>query len=63
MSLEKLMLGFDSLGVYFAYIFTLAAALLCVVYGWVNWNKADVGEAKEAKEEIKWEKKDAKVKK
>ena len=55
------MLGFDSLGVYFAYTFTILATLLCIVYGMVNWNKPKDEQKKEVEEEIKWEKKDKKI--
>lgn len=50
------MLGFESPGIVLAYLLTLAAALLCVVYGMINWNKPDVGEVDmEINEEIDWE--------
>ena len=47
------MLGFESPGIVLAYLLTLAAALLCVVYGMINWNKPEVGEVdREINEEI-----------
>jgi len=55
------MLGLEGTGVALAYIFTILATLLCIVYGWVNWNKGDENEKKEVNEEIKWEKKDSKL--
>ncbi len=55
------MLGLEGTGVALAYIFTILATLLCIVYGWVNWNKGDEHETKEIKEELKWEEKDSKL--
>ncbi len=54
------MLGFEGIGVVLAYVLTIAAALLCVIYGVINWNKSDENEGKEVREELKWEKKDGK---
>ena len=56
------MLGFEGIGVVLAYVLTIAAALLCVIYGVINWNKSDENEGKEVREELKWEKKDEKIK-
>jgi len=53
------MLGFESPGIVLAYLLTLAAALLCVVYGMINWNKPEVREVdREINEEIDWESRD-----
>ena len=50
------MLGFDGLGVFLAYTLSIAAALVCVVYGIKNWNTpADEEVSREVDEEIKWE--------
>ncbi|MEI7904596.1 MAG: symporter small accessory protein [Candidatus Firestonebacteria bacterium] len=56
------MFGFEGTGVLLAYVLTILAAILCIVYGIVNWNKSGENENKEAAEEAKWEKKDSKVK-
>jgi hypothetical protein len=56
------MLGFEGVGVFWAYVLSILAAALCVVYGIINWNKTDENEAKEVIEEKKWEKKDSKLK-
>lgn len=50
------MLGIPYAGIYIPYLLCLASAVLCVVYGIVNWNKGgeeDEGEtiALEAKEQ------------
>ncbi len=53
------MLGMEGVGVFLAYIMTLAAAALCVVYGVMNWNKPKEEEvSREISEEIEWEKHD-----
>lgn len=53
------MLGLSGLGVFLAYTLSIAAALLCVVYGIKNWNvPADDVVSREIDEEIKWEKND-----
>lgn len=53
------MLGIESPGVWVAYLLSMGGAVLCVVYGIVNWNKGeepmqkeDVDWAKEEKEEV-----------
>ncbi len=56
------MLGFEGIGVWLAYVLSIAAALLCVIYGIINWNKGGEHEGKEVAEEVKWEKKDNKIK-
>ena len=57
------MLGFQDAGTAFAYFLTIAAALLCVVYGIRNWNKPSPDEEKrEIAEEIEWEKRDPELK-
>ena len=51
-----MILGIEDPGVVLAYVCTIGAAALCVVYGIVNWNKpAITEEKKEIEEEIKWE--------
>ena len=50
------MLGLSGLGVFLAYTLSIAAALLCVVYGVKNWNvPADDVVAREIDEENRWE--------
>jgi len=49
------MLGFADAGVAAAYLCTIGSAVLCVVYGLVNWNKPVNHEDAEIEEEIKWE--------
>ncbi len=52
------MFGFGDFWVFSGYALTLAAMLLCVVYGILNWNKPreDIGE--EIREEAEWESRD-----
>lgn len=52
------MLGFQDWGVTLAYLFTILSAVICVVYGILNWNKPKEDEDQEIREEIEWEKKD-----
>ena len=53
------MLGFEGLGVFLAYVMSVSAALVCVVYGIKNWNiPGDEDVNSEIDEEIKWEKTD-----
>jgi len=57
------MLGFQDLGTALAYFLTIGAALLCVVYGIINWNKPSPDEEKkEIEEELDWEKHDPELK-
>ena len=57
------MLGFQDLGATLAFLLTIAAALGCVVYGVVNWNKPSPDEElREVNEEIEWEKHDPDLK-
>jgi hypothetical protein len=50
------MLGFADWGVASAYLATLGATALCVVYGVVNWNEPGAEEEKkEILEEEAWE--------
>jgi hypothetical protein len=57
------MLGLQSVGVILAYVLTILAAVLCVVYGIVNWNKPAGNQEKEAREGAAWEAKDSEVNK
>jgi len=53
------MLGFEGAGVLLAYVLSISAALVCVIYGIKNWNiPGDEVVKKEIDEEIKWEKTD-----
>ena len=53
------MLGFEGAGVLLAYVLSICAALLCVVYGIKNWNiPGDDVVNMEIDEEIQWEKND-----
>jgi hypothetical protein len=53
------MLGFESIGVFLAYILSIGAAVVCVIYGAVNWNvPGDDVVNSEIDEEIQWEKND-----
>ena len=55
---EKVVLGIDDPWVWGAYIGSILATLLCVVYGILNWNKSGEDEEGEIKEEMEWHKKE-----
>ncbi len=55
------MLGFSEFWAFIGYLATILAAVLCVVYGIVNWNKPQIDQAKEIDEELKWETKDNEI--
>ena len=55
---EKVVLGIDDPWVWGAYIGSILAMLLCVVYGILNWNKGGEDEEGEIKEEMEWHKKE-----
>jgi hypothetical protein len=53
-----MLLGLEGPGVFFAYVGSILATLLCVVYGALNWNPKE-DEQKEIEEELAWEAKEA----
>jgi len=57
---ENVVLGINDPWVWGAYIGSILAMLLCVVYGIINWNKGGE-EEEEIKEEMDWHKKEKKM--
>ena len=55
-----MVLGINDPWVWGAYIGSILAMLLCVVYGIINWNKGGE-EEEEIKEEMDWHKKEKKM--
>ncbi len=49
------MLGIDDPWIWGVYILCILSALLCMVYGIINWNREGELEAIEIKEEETWE--------
>lgn len=50
------MFGFEDIGALLAFLLTIGAALLCLVYGIINWNKpSKEEEEREVSEELEWE--------
>jgi hypothetical protein len=52
------MLGIEDKWVALAYLLCLGSALLCVVYGWLNWNR---GQEEIQQEDIRWAAEEDKV--
>lgn len=50
------MLGFTDPWIFLVYLLCIASAVLCVVYGALNWNKGGDTEGDEIQEEAQWEK-------
>ncbi len=55
MDLVGSMLGIDDPWIWGVYLLCIFSALLCLVYGAINWNKGGEQEASEIKEEEAWE--------
>ena len=49
------MLGIDDPWILSVYLLCIFSALLCVIYGVVNWNRGGEQESLEIKEEADWE--------
>jgi len=49
------MLGIDDPWIWGVYLLCILSALLCLIYGIVNWNRGGELEALEIKEEAAWE--------
>ena len=52
------MLGIEDAYVATAYILCIASALLCLIYGVINWNR---GQAEPKQEDIRWAAEEKKV--
>ena len=52
------MLGIEDKVVAWAYILCILSAVLCVVYGFINWNK---GDESSKEEDVKWAREEKKV--
>jgi hypothetical protein len=49
------LLGIDDPWIWGVYLLCIFSALLCVIYGFINWNREGELEALEMKEEAAWE--------
>ncbi|MEA2045712.1 MAG: hypothetical protein U9N48_04225 [Euryarchaeota archaeon] len=49
------MLGISDPWIWGVYVLSFLSAVLCVVYGLINWNADGEKEAEEIQEELKWE--------
>ncbi len=52
------MFGIPDVGIWLAYLLCIASAVLCVVYGILNWNK---GGDEETETDAKWEAKEEEI--
>ena len=57
-----IVLGIDDPWIWGVYLLCIISALLCVVYGIVNWNREGELEAMEIKEEAAWEEREEEMK-
>lgn len=55
------MLGLGDFSVFAAYILCILSALLCVVYGVINWNKGGEVSSEVAAEEVRWDAEEKKI--
>jgi len=58
-----IVLGIDDPWIWGVYLLCIISALLCVIYGIVNWNKEGELEASEIKEEAAWEEREEEMQK
>ena len=58
MGLVLSMLGIEDPWIWGVYILCIISALLCVIYGIINWNRGGEEEAQEIIEETAWEMKE-----
>jgi hypothetical protein len=52
------MLGIEDKGVLAAYLLCIASAVLCVIYGLINWNR---GEEETGPDDLRWAAEETKV--
>ena len=55
------MLGFGDFSIFLVYVLCILSAVLCLVYGIVNWNKGKEPE-EDIEKDIKWEAEDTEIK-
>lgn len=55
------MLGLGDFSVFAAYLLCILSAVLCVVYGVVNWNKGGEVDPEIAAEEVRWDAEEKKI--
>jgi hypothetical protein len=55
------MFGIHDIWIILAYVLCILSAILCVVYGIVNWNKGADLETKELAEESDWSKSESEI--
>lgn len=55
------MLGIPDFTVFMAFFLSVVSAVICLVYGFINWNKGSENEIKEIEDEIKWAQEEAEI--
>jgi hypothetical protein len=50
------MFGIPDFWIWSAYLLCILSALLCIIYGLVNWNREGLKETVQVQEEATWEK-------
>ena len=56
-----MVLGIPDFWIWSVFLLCIASAVLCVVYGLINWNKGANIEKNQIDEEINWQEKDKEV--
>lgn len=55
------MFGLPDVGIWLVYLLCILSAMICIVYGIINWNKGSENEAESIKEELAWQEKEAEI--
>ena len=55
------MFGLHDFWIVSAFVLCILSAVLCVVYGIVNWNKGAGSESREIEEEMQWNENEKKI--
>ena len=55
------MFNLPDFSIVLAYLLCILSAVLCVVYGVINWNKGAGSEPDQISEELEWEKKEVEI--
>ena len=56
-----MVLGIPDFWIWSAYLLSVGSALLCVIYGLINWNRDGGDEHKQIDEESQWDEKEKEI--